>query len=107
MRGALFALPTFATAQFKRFLDCGPAVRCMLPLGLGRFMLFVVLYGSQGADTDAEQLALTEQCCCSRATLLTDWLGISTWSPPKSLAWLAKGISAGLWVFVGGGLGFS
>ena len=25
------------------------------------------------------------------------WLVISTWSPPKSLAW-QKGISAGLWV---------
>ena len=33
----------------------------MLPLGLGRFMHLVVLYGYQGADHDAEQLALTEQ----------------------------------------------
>ena len=31
----------------------------MLPLGSGGFMHLVVLY--QGADTDAEQLALTEQ----------------------------------------------
>ena len=30
MRGALLALPTFATAQFKSFLDCGRAVRCLL-----------------------------------------------------------------------------
>ena len=50
-----------APAQFKRFFDCGRAVKCMLPLGLGRFMHLVVLYGCQGADTDAEQLALTEQ----------------------------------------------
>ena len=35
MRGAPLALPTFATAQFKRFFDYGRAVRCMLPLGLG------------------------------------------------------------------------
>ena len=61
MRGAPLALPTFATAQLKRFFDYGRAVRCMLPLGLGRFMHLVVLYGYQGADTDAEQLALTEQ----------------------------------------------
>ena len=61
LRGALLALPTFATAQFKRFFDCGRVVRCMLPLGLGRFMHLVVLCGFQGADTDAEQLALTEQ----------------------------------------------
>ena len=61
MRGALVSLPTFATAQFKRFFDCRRAVRCMLPLGSGRFMHLVVLYGYQGVDTDAEQVALTEQ----------------------------------------------
>ena len=43
------------------FFDCGRAVRCMLPLGFGRFLHLVVLYGYQGADADAEQLALTEQ----------------------------------------------
>ena len=61
LRGAPLSLPTFATAQFKRFFDCGRAVRCMVPLGLGRFMHLVVLYGFQGADSDAEQLSLTEQ----------------------------------------------
>ena len=43
------------------FFDCGRAVRCLLPLDGGRFMHLVVLYYYQGADTDAEQLALTEQ----------------------------------------------
>ena len=38
----------FATAQFKWFFDCGRAVRCMLPLGAGRFMHLVVLCGYQG-----------------------------------------------------------
>ena len=33
----------------------------MLPIGFGRFMHLVVLYGYQGADADAEQLALTKQ----------------------------------------------
>ena len=62
MRGAPLALPTFATAQFKSFFDCGRAVRCLLlPLGAGRFMHLFVLYGYEGADTDPEQLALTEQ----------------------------------------------
>ena len=61
LRGAPISLPTFATAQFRRFFDCGRAVRCLVPLGSGRFMHLVVLYGYQGADTDAEQLALTEQ----------------------------------------------
>ena len=54
-------MPTFAAAQFKRFFDCGRAVRCLLPLGAGRVMRLFVLYGYQGADTDAEQLSLTEQ----------------------------------------------
>ena len=50
-----------ATAQFKQFFDCGRAVRCLLPLGAGRFVHLVVLYGHQGARTVTEQLALTEQ----------------------------------------------
>ena len=60
LRGAPLSLPTSATAQFKRFFDCGRTVKCMLPLGTGRFMHLVVLYGYQGADADAEQLALTD-----------------------------------------------
>ena len=55
------ALLTFAAAQFKSFFDCGRAVRCLLPLTSGRFLHLFVLYGYQGADTDAEQLALTDQ----------------------------------------------
>ena len=63
MRGAPVALPSFATSQFKVFFDCGGTVRCLLPLGAGRFMHLCVLCGYQGADTVAEQLALTEQLC--------------------------------------------
>ena len=54
LRGAPLALPTLAPAQFKRFCDCGRMVQCLLPLGLGRFMHLVVLYGYQGADADAD-----------------------------------------------------
>ena len=105
LRGAPLSLPTFATAQFKRFFDCGRVVRCMVPLGLGRFMHLVVLYGFQGADSDAEQLSLTEQLC-------DDALGelsvVSRGQPcllvgdfnvePTKIPCLAKGISAGLLV---------
>ena len=35
-------------------------VRCTPPLGAGRFIHLVVLYGCQGADSDTEQLALTD-----------------------------------------------
>ena len=46
----------------------------MLPLGFDRFMHLVVLYGFQGADTDAEQLSLTEQLFWVNLVLL---LGVS------------------------------
>ena len=102
LRGAPLALPTFVTAQFKSFFDCGRAVRCLLPLASGRFLHLCVLYGYQGADTDAEQLALTDQlfdaalgelyvAALGQPCLL---VGISTWSPPKSLAW-QKGFRLG------------
>ena len=105
LRSAPFALPTFATAQFKRFFDCGRVVRCMLPLGLGRFMHLVVLYGFQGADTDAEQLALTEQLfdaalgelslvARGQPCLLVGDFNVE----PTKIPCLAKRISAGLWV---------
>ena len=48
-------------SQFQVYLNLGGAVRCLLPLGAGRFMHLFVLYGYQGAVTDAEQLALTDQ----------------------------------------------
>ena len=105
LSGAPLALPTFATAHFKRFFDCRRVVRCMLPLGLGRFMHLVVLYGFQGADADAEQLALTEQLFDAALGELS----VVARGPPCLLAGnftveptkipcLAKGISAGLWV---------
>ena len=61
LKGAPVSMPTFATAQFRRFFDCDRAIRCLFPLGRGRFLNLVVLYGHQGADIDAEQLALTDQ----------------------------------------------
>ena len=105
LRGAPLALPTFATAQFKSFLDCGRAVRCMLPLASGRFLHLFVLYGYQGADTDAEQLSLTDQ---SFEAALGELHTVAFGQPcllvgdfnvePTKIPCLAKGISAGLWV---------
>ena len=105
MRGAPLALPAFATAQFKRFFDCGRAVRCMLPLGSGRCMHLVVLYGYQGADTDADLFALTEQLLDAapgelrvvargQPCLLVGDFNVE----PIKIPCLAQGISAGLWV---------
>ena len=99
------SLPTFATAQFKRFFDCGRVVRCKVPLGFGRFMHLVVLYGYQGAGVGAEQLALTEQLFDAA---LGELSVVSRGQPcllvgdfnvePTKIPYLAKGISAGLWV---------
>ena len=105
LRGAPLSLPSFATAQFERFFDCGRAVRCMVPLGSGRFMHLVVLYGFQGADSDAEQLSLTEQLfdaalgelsvvARGQPCLLVGDFNVE----PTKIPCLAKGISAGLWV---------
>ena len=90
------SLPTFATAQFKRFFHCGRAVRCMVPLGLGRFMHLV---------SDAEQLSLTDQLFdAALGELHTVALGqpcllVGDFNvEPTKIPCLAKGISAGLWV---------
>ena len=105
MNGAPLALPTFATAQFKRFFDCGRVVRCLLPLGHGRFMHLVVLYGYQEADSDPEQLALTEQLFDAALGELSvvareqPCLVVGDFNvEPTKIPCLAKGISAGLWV---------
>ena len=94
-----------STAQFKGFFDCGRVVRCTLPLGAGRFMHLVVLYGYQGADSDPEQLALTDQLFDGA---LAELSVVARGQPcmlvgdfnvePTKIPCLAKGISAGLWV---------
>ena len=77
----------------------------MVPLSLGRFMHLVVLYGFQGADSDAEQLSLTKQLfdaalgelsigARSQPCLLVGDFNVE----PTKIPCLAKGISAGLWV---------
>ena len=100
LRGAHLALPTFATAQFKRFFDCGRVVRCMVPLGFGRFMHLVVLYGFQGADADAEQLSLTEQlfdAALGELSVVARGQSCSLVGDFNTkIPCLAKGISAGL-----------
>ena len=104
-KGAPLSLPSFATAQFQRFFDCGRAVWCLLPLGRNRFLNLVVLCGYQGADADAEQLALTVQLFDSAFAELAV---VARGSPcllagdfnvePTKIPCLSKGISAGLWV---------
>ena len=104
LRGARVALPTFATAQFRRFFECGRAIRCLLPLGGVRFMHLAVPYGCQGADSDAEQLALTEQLFDAASGGLGVVargqpcliVGVFNVEPTKTPS-VAKVISAGRW----------
>ena len=109
LRGALLSLPSFATAQFHRFFDCGRAVRCLLLLGRNRFLNLMVLHGYQGADADAEQLALTDQLFDAAFAELAV---VARGSPcllvgdfnvePTKIPCLSKGISAGLiWMLPG------
>ena len=108
LRGAPLALPSFATAQFKSFFDCGRAVRCLLPLASGGFLHLFVLYGYQGADSDTEQLALTDLLFDAA---LGEFHAVASGQPcllvgdfnvePTKIPCLAKGISAGLWVDFG------
>ena len=58
LRGAPLSLPSFATARFQSFFDCGRALRCVLPLGGGRIMHLVVLYGYQGPSHQKEEFRL-------------------------------------------------
>ena len=105
LKGAPLSLPSSATAQFKRFFDCGRALRCLLPIASGRFLHLVVLYGYQGADGDAEQLSLTEQLfdaalgelrvvALDQPCLLVGDFNVE----PTKIPCLSKGILAGLWL---------
>ena len=105
MRGAPLSLPTSATAQFRRFFDCGRALLCLLPVASGRFLHLVVLYGYQGADSDAERLSLTDQLfdaalgelrvvAMDQPCLIVGDFNVE----PTKIPCLSKGISAGLWV---------
>ena len=102
LRGAPVAFPTCATAQLRRIFDCGRAVCCLLPVCAGMFMHLVVLYGYQGADTDAEQLDLTEQLFDAalgelgvvarrQPCLIVGDFNVE----PTKIPCLAKGVSAG------------
>ena len=105
LRGAPLTLPICVTAQFKAFFDCGRVIRCTLLLGAGRLMHLVVLYCYQGAVTDPEQLALTDQLFDAA---LAELSVVARGQPcmmvgdfnvePTKIPCLAKGISAGLWV---------
>ena len=103
LKGAPLALPSFATATFRRFFELGKLVRCVLPIGQGKVMHLVAVYGFQGADDDAEKLGLTDQLF---EAVLCELAVVSRGQPcllvgdfnvePTKIPCLLKGISAGL-----------
>ena len=117
MLGVLFPCLPLHLPNLSVFFDCGRAVRCMLPLGCGRFLHLVVLYGYQGAGREAEKLALTDQLLDAalgepgvvargQPCLLVGDFNVD---PPRSLAWqkgsrLGSGLPLkllGPWLLVG------
>ena len=52
--------PPLLLVPLSIFFNMGRLVRSVLPLGHGRIMHLVVVYGFQGAADDAEKLCLTE-----------------------------------------------
>ena len=71
-------------------LDCGRALRCVLPFAAGRFMHLFVLYGYQGAAISGELNVVARGQPC----LLVGDFNVE----PTKIPCLAKGISTWLWV---------
>ena len=104
LKGAPISMPSFATSAFRQFFDLGRLVRCVLPLGHGRVMHLVVVYGYQGAEDDSEKLSLTNQLFDAA---LCELAVISRGQPcvlagdfnvePTKIPCLLKGILNGLW----------
>ena len=58
LHGALLSLPTLFTSSFKEFFQLGRAMRVVLPFGGNGGKS--PPYGYQGAESDPENLALSE-----------------------------------------------
>ena len=61
MHGAPLSLPTLATPAFAGFYGLGRALRVVLSLGSGWVAHLFVVYGYQGAESDPDKPALTDQ----------------------------------------------
>ena len=59
--GAPLSLPSFISPQFQEFFRLGRALRTTLPTGKGGVAHLFVVYGSQVAEDDSDQLLLTNK----------------------------------------------
>ena len=104
LKGAPISMPSFATSAFREFFELGRLVRCVLPLGNGRVMHLVVVYGYQGADEDAEKLSLSDKLL---GAALCELAVVARGQPcvlagdfniePCKIPCLLKGIVGGYW----------
>ena len=101
----LWLCPLLLLLDLRGSFGLGRAVRCLVPIGCGRFTHLVVLYGYHGADSSAERLQLTNQffeaavgelavVARRQPCLIVGDFNVE----PTKIPCLAKGISAGLWV---------
>ena len=103
--GALLALPSFVTPEFREFFRLGRVLRTTLPTGRGGVVHLFVVYGYQGAEEDAERLRLTDRLlqavlaeaqvvCIGQPMLIAGDLN----ADPAVIPCVAKGMSAGRYV---------
>ena len=104
LKGAPLSLRTFATAAFATYFAHGRALRTHIPIGGGRMLHLVVVYGFQGAASDPEKLRLTDSLVDA---MISELAVVASSQPclivgdfnvePTKIPCLLKGISAGLW----------
>ena len=104
LKGAPISMPSFATSAFRELFELGRLVRCVLPLGNGRVMHLVVVYGYQGADDDSEKLGLMNQlveaALCELAVVARGQPCVLAGDfnvEPRKIPCLLKGIMEGHW----------
>ena len=61
LRGAPLFKAVPSTRDFRDWIKLGRVLRTVIPVGKGRVVHVVVVYGFQGADGDPEKLARTDQ----------------------------------------------
>ena len=98
LRSAPLFHAVHSTHDFRVWVRLGRVLRSVIPVGKGRVVHVVVVYGFQGADGDPEKLTRTDQLfqavmCELRVVVLVipfSFWGTSILSLPKSRVWLKE-----------------
>ena len=102
MKGAPLSHAVACTHDFRTWVGCGRVLRTVVPVGMGRIVHVVVVYGFQGADCDPEKLTRTDQLfqavLCELRVIDEGHLHLVLGDfniEPSKIPCLAKGISEG------------